>query len=247
MNCSNASAILRYTLVGDLCRDISVSVGESSDDNLRTSQPEPFAPAESWIEAFDAQCTDAMLKRLRRYAFLLARQPGGEHLGDHAAYAEETVQGAVADLAAGVLRWDPLARDLEPYLADVIRLRVRRDRKRAARHQEVSLDAVHPKHRRSPMRDPEMQLVASAPAHTDESEENVWGSMPRNMQRLRERVSADPLAQRFLDAVELDATTRAEIMRVAGITRAEFHNTRRRLARLLAHLDPGRRTPAKDN
>jgi len=62
---------------------------------------------------------------------------------------------------------------------------------------------------------------------------------------VRNRLSWKPI--RFLDALDQNAETRAEIMRVAELTRAEYHNTRRRLARLLAHLHPGRRMAAKDN
>ena len=71
--------------------------------------------------------------------------------------------------------------------------------------------------------------------------------MTATLQRLREHIAADELALRFLAAVEQNADTRAEIMRLAGLTRAEYHNTRRRLARLLARLAPGRYMPMKDN
>jgi hypothetical protein len=224
-----------------------VSVGESSDDNLRSTRPEPFVHAEAWIEAFDEQCTEALLKRLRRYALLLARIPGGEHLGDAASYAEEQVQAAVTDLVGGVLRWDPSTKNLEPYLMDVIRLRVRRDRKRAARFQHVSIDATPSSNSGMPIRDMELQLAASASPHADEREVSSPSSMTRTMQRLRDFFSEDPPALRYLDAIDAigpDATTRAEIMKAAGLTRAEYHNTRRRVARHIARLDPSR---AKDN
>lgn len=240
MHCSDARTALHYTRDGESCRDRSVSVGESSNDNLRSARPEPFVPAEAWIEAFDTQCTEAMLKRLRRYTLLLARVSGGEHLGDHVSYAEELVQAAVTDLVAGVLRWDPSMKDLEPYLTDVLRLRVRRDRKRAARFKHVSIDAA-PSALGAPIREVEMRLAVSASARTDESE------MSSSERRLRESFSDDPLALRFLDAVDQDATTRPEIMKVAGLTRAEYHNTRRRIARLLARFDRGQSTPARDN
>lgn len=250
MHCSNARTVLRCTRDGELCRNRSVSVGESSDDNLRSARPEPFVPAEAWIEAFDAQCTEAMLKRLRRYVLLLARVSGGEHMGDHASYAEELVQAAVTDLVAGVLRWDPSLKDLESYLTDVIRLRVRRDRKRAARFKHVSIDAAPPSAPGAPIREVEIHLAAGAAAHADESEPSSSDSMTGSMRRLRESFSDDPLALRFLDAIEQDdqdAFTRAEIMKIAGLTRAEYHNTRRRIARYLARFDRDLSTPVRDN
>ena len=223
-----------------------MNVGESSDDNLRAC-PEPFVPSEAWIDAVDAQCTDAMLKRLRRYALLLARLPGGEHLGDHASYAEEVVQTAATDIAAGVLRWDPATGDLEPLLTDTIRLRVRRDRKRAARYKHVSIDTAHAHERVLAIDEVEAYLAASASPEPDESEASSSGSLNRSLRRLRGLVSADALAQRFLDAVDANATTRVEIMKHTGLTRAEYHNTRRRLARLLAQLTPKSSSPEEDN
>lgn len=227
-----------------------MSVGESSDDNLRSERPEPIVPAEAWIEAFDEQCTEAMLKRLRRYALLLARVPGGEHLGDAASYAEEQVQAAVTDLVASVLRWDPSKQNLEPYLTDVIRLRVRRDRKRAARFKQVSIDATPCSYPGSSIREADLHLAAGASAHADEREVSGSDSMTRTMQRLRDFFSEDPLALRFLgaiDAIDHDAPTRSEIMKVTGLTRAEYHNTRRRIARYLARQDRGRSSRAKEN
>lgn len=227
-----------------------MSVGESSDDNVRSTRPEPFVHAEASIEAFDEQCTEALLKRLRRYALLLARVPGGEHLGDATSYAEEQVQAAVTDLVGGVLRWDPSTTDLEPYLMDVIRLRVRRDRKRAARFKHVSIDATPSNHSGMPFREMELQLATGASAHADEREVSSLSSMTHDMQRLRSIFSQDPLALRFLDAIDAidpDAVTRSEIMKVAGLTRAEYHNTRRRIARHLARPDRGSGSRAKDN
>jgi len=247
MHCSNARTTLRYPRDDEPCRDRAVSVGESSDDNLRSTRPEPFVHPEAWIEAFDEQCTETLLKRLRRYAFLLARVPGGEHLGDAISYAEEQVQAAVTDLLGGVLRWDPSTTDLEPYLMDVIRLRARRDRKRAARFKHVSIDATPSSNPGMPVREIELRLAVSASVHADELEASSLSSIAHTMRQLRGFFSADPLAQRFLDAIDSDATTRSEIMKVAGLTRDEYHNTRRRIARYLAQPDHGRNPRGKDN
>src|SRR5262249_47359307 len=141
-------------------------------------------PPQAWVEAFDAQCTEATLKRLRRYALLLARLPGGEQLGDHTAYAEETVQAVITDVVDGVLRWHPSAQDLEPYLTDVIRLRVRRDRRRAARYEHVSLTALLPDHA-SILDEVERHPSASVSAHGDDPDATTWGEMTATLAQLR--------------------------------------------------------------
>jgi len=182
-----------------------------------------------------------MLKKLRRYVLLLVRLHGAEHIGDGASYAEEMVQGTITDVLAGVLRWDS-AKDLESYLTDVIRLRVRRDCKRTARYREMFGDDVRVDSGTPSIDELETHVAGAAFAEAGDRESSSSESMNSTMQRMRELVYDDPLAGRFLDAVEQDAATRTEIMRAARLTRAEFHNTRRRLARLLAQLRPNRNT-----
>jgi hypothetical protein len=221
----------------------------SEDDSKRRPRP-PFVPPESWIEAFDAQCTDLMLKGLRRYAASWARLLSKERGND---YGEELVQDALTDTLRGVLRWDPIAGDLGPYLEAVIRLRARRDRRRAGRYEHVSIDALDPDDSSSEIVDIEVSLAVSTSARTIESAEATEreeAAMNERMTQLRALAVDDPLAQRFLDATdatEHEVTTRAQIMRLAGLTRTEYHNTRRRLARLVAQLQTRRAPSAKED
>jgi hypothetical protein len=187
-----------------------------------------------------------MLKRLRRYAAMLSRGIAGRDRGDHLVYAEDVVQATVTDVISGVLAWDPAARPLEQYLIDTIRLRARRDGRRAARYKQVSIDAVRAGHRALPIDELEMQLATSASTTSGRGGEAV-DLMSRSMQQLRDLVADDALAHRFLDAVADDATTRTEIMKAARLTRAEYHNTRRRLARLLGGLTREGDLLEKDN
>ena len=247
MHCCRSDAYEHYTCVWELCRDTDVNVGESSDDNLRRVRVEGYGASEGWMAAFDAQCTERLLKQLRRYALLLARFPGGEQLGDHGSYAEELVQTVVADVIDGGLRWDPRKRDLEPYLVDVVRLRVRRDRRRASRYESVSIDTGYSRDRASLVSLLETRLAESASMQASSTDGRIWDEMSATMGRLRELVSSDALALRFLDAVERKANTRAEIMKQAGLSRSEYHNTRRRLARLLVHPKSHGRFPAREN
>lgn len=198
---------------------------ERSDDDSRRRRHPPFVPEEAWIDAFDAQCTADMLKRLQRFAASWARILAGESAGNAAYYAEELVQDALRDTMEGVLRWDPRNDDLEPYLIDVIRLRARRERKRAERHQHVSLDELT------------LDDSLSSPELIDDADTTIT-AMTRTMAKLRALSADDSLAQRFLDAVAQEATTRAEVMRVSGLTSSQYHNTRRRLARLITQLEP---------
>lgn len=83
-----------------------MKAGEHSDDGSGRRHRDPFVPSEAWIDAFDAQCTDAMIKRLQRFAAAWARILGGEYAANDADYADELVQNVLTDTMEGVLRWD---------------------------------------------------------------------------------------------------------------------------------------------
>jgi len=220
-----------------------MSLDEQPDDDSRQTPRAPFVPPESWIEAFDEQCTSTTLKRLRRYAAMLARIAGRDVGND---YAEELVQNALTDTMCGTLRWDPEAEGLEPYLITVIRLRARRDRRRVHHYHHVYIDAYDPG-------DPAMELadveaaLAVEPAALTKSAEHEDEAITRTMTDLRERACGDPQARRFLNATYQGATTKAQIMRLAELTNTEYHNTRRRLARLVEQLTADRTDSTKED
>ena len=243
MQCCRLSTTRRYTSARHSWRHRCVDVGDSSEDNLPAGLDGRPTQEDSWLEAFDSACTEAMLKRLRRYALVVARHLGGERIGDTGVYAQDLLHTAITDVMQGVLRWDPSRHDLESYLRDVIRIRMRRDCRRAARVELLSFDSASLRDR-SLLRDIELQLATRAAAEGDDDHEaSAWSNMTATLAELRYLVADDPLALRFLDALAHKPRTRAEIMKIAQLTRTEYHNTRRRLARLLAYV----RNPAKDN
>jgi len=217
----------------------SMNPNEQPEDDPERLPRAPFVPPEAWIEAFDAQCTDRMIKALRRYAGSWARFLGGDAGND---YAEELVQTALTDTACGVLRWDPAAGELEPYLIMVIRLRARRDRKSAARHEHVFIDAIDSDD--AAFADLEASLAVD-PARTMVSAEKADALMDWKIAELRALAPSDQDVQRFLDAIDQGAITKPQIMRLTGLTKTEFSNVRRRLARLVVQLTP-RQAPSTE-
>jgi hypothetical protein len=222
-----------------------MNTDEQSDSNSQQRTHTSFVLNEAWIDAFDAQCTNDTLKELSRYAQSWARLLGRASDSNDPFYADELVQNAVTDTIAGVVRWDPTACDLKSYLTDVIRLRARRDRKRSRRYDHVSLDALDPDDASSLIAPSETSLLLSGESEASTGPDGGTSVMTRMMTRLRALAADDSLVQRFLDATEQDATTRREIMRIAGLTLTEYHNTRRRLARIVAQLGANRTTSAK--
>jgi hypothetical protein len=215
---------------------------EQPDDDPRRPPRAPFVPPESWIEAFDAQCTAPMLKGLRRYVAWWARIIGFDAGND---YAEDLVQNALTDTYQGVLRWDPHDGELEAHLLMVIRLRSRRDRKRARRYELVSFDYLDPD--RAMSTQVEASLAHDQAPQTRGGAEYAAAAMDRTMAELRALTLGDPRAQRFLGAIEQDVSTKADIMRLAGLTSLEYRNTRRRISRLVDQLTSGRAISTKED
>jgi hypothetical protein len=128
---------------------------------------------------------------------------------------------------------------LEPYLTDQLRLRARRDRERTgrqlARYTHISLDTTADEESESSRVEFEASR-AVAPLLPAPFEVHPDDELARVMSELRARTQRDPMAQRFLDAVEQHATSAKDVMRIARMTENDYHNTRRRLVRAFEHI-----------
>jgi hypothetical protein len=204
---------------------------------------EAFVPPEPWIDAFDSQCTEPLLKRARRVAAQRARDFGWDSPANDTYYAEELVQNVLADTLLGVLRWDPNAETLEGHLFDEIRLRAWRDAKRAQRLPHASIDTVNEGGESPALSELEEHLYANA----SEAPVATATRAAETASALRALAHGKPLVTRILDAFSAGATRKDDVMCVAKISSSEYHNARRQLARLVEQLPdslrPRRRVP----
>jgi hypothetical protein len=204
----------------------------------------PLAPvarsqlSEEWIEKFDAQCTELLLKRARRYAAQRARDLGWQVQSAGAYDPDELVDNIVKDTLAGVLRWDPNVRDFDQYLFDAVRKRVTRQARRMTQYPHESIDAVDSTGRSPVMSAVEIQLRSEAPEATRETR----ARLSETITSLRKLGRNKPLVQRLLTAFECLATEEEDVMRRASLTSKQYHSARRQLARLVerlpSHLKP---------
>src|SRR5690348_5751842 len=67
----------------------------------------PFVPSEEWIEAFEAQATEDLYLRIKRYARARARLVAHAGRPIDEQYTNDLVQDAIGDTFDGVLAWDP--------------------------------------------------------------------------------------------------------------------------------------------
>jgi hypothetical protein len=202
-------------------------------DPITDRETAPFQPTEEWIDAFQAQCTDKLRLDLRAYARYRARgvrRVGG--LGDDA-YADDLVADALADTLFGVVAWDPSAKSLYDHARDTIRYRTRDDRKHAKRYQVKRMDAMRTGDARA------TRGLVEASLQQDHAAESPDTAILASevLDQLRALATGDPPVLRYLDALVAGASTRPEIMEIAGLSMKAFRNTRDRLGRLVAQLD----------
>ena len=188
------------------------------------SQLARFVPPKEWTEAFNMQCTERMLNRARRFA---ARRPGSD------AYdADELVHGVVLDTLRGLLGWDPTVRNLDVHLFAAIRRRAMRAVARAERFPHVSIDVADDDGESSVMDETDARLLAEAPEATPETISRATGIAIA----LKQLAAGKAPVARLLDAFDSGAFTKNDVMRIARMTHAEYHNARRQLARLVDQL-----------
>ena len=191
----------------------------------------PSVASRDWLEAFETQCTKGLQKKARRLAVRRARKlilVGGV-VDDY--YVEGLVQDVLGDTALGILRWDPSSESLEDHVMDAIATRVHHDVVRAKRYPHASLDATDPEASRATLAAAEAALLAEreASAATVGLAEDVFGE-------LWELAAEDPDLLRFLGALAMGATCKADVMVVADMSDHDYAAARHRLDRLVGRL-----------
>jgi hypothetical protein len=206
-------------------------------DPLPDDDPTPeglsrHVPSEDWIDALEQQCTEPLLKRARRYAAQRARDAGWEATAAGSDGPDELVDNIVKDTFEGVLRWDPSVRRFQRHLYDAIRLRVSRQARRAGRHPHESIDAVDPDGESAGMAEMEAKLLADAPTATEDT-----AARATDIFHLLQPLASDkPLVEALLGAFARKAFDKEDVMRVAQMSHADYHNARRQLTRLVEQL-----------
>jgi DNA-directed RNA polymerase specialized sigma24 family protein len=201
----------------------------------------PSAPAfiasEEWIDAFEAQCTTDLYKKLKRFAVRRARNVAraGASVDDY--YTSELVQDALSDTALGVLRWDPTVKSLEAHARDVIATRTYHDWRRARRFRHESVDVLASDAPRTIM----AEIEALLHEHEEDSRNDVVTRAAEVIAQLRKLAAPDQEVLLLLGAFAVGATSRKHVMEITGMSSTAYHNARSRLCRLVAQLsDPAR-------
>jgi hypothetical protein len=201
--------------------------GREAEDEERADARRVVASG-AWIDAFEAQTTAAMVRRVRRYAHKLAQSvaSAGGVGGDF--YAHELVQDALTDTLTGVLRWDPRATSLEGHLSSRIRSRARHDRVAAAAagHESIDVDRDDDDHEGGVLEEAEAALLQwqGDAAAADDAR--------RAVAKMRALAQDDPEVLAIMDAFDDGAENKPEVMAATRLSAKAYRNARDRLCRL---------------
>jgi DNA-directed RNA polymerase specialized sigma24 family protein len=225
---------------------LSIDVDTPTEITVASTSPRsPFIPPEEWIDAFEAQCTPELYKRLKRFAVRRAQNVAraGGNVDDY--YTGELVQDAVADTALGVLRWDPGVQSLEVHLRDAIATRSSHDYRRAQRFRHESVDVLASDAPRTLM----VEIEASLHEHVDDDEGDVDARAAEVIAALRQLGAQDREVLLLLDAIAMGATTWKQVAKLTGLASGTYRNARNRLGRFVEQLShaagPSRRQVLK--
>ena len=203
----------------------------SQTDHDDTSPP--FVPNEEWIDAFQAQATDELRKKAKRFARSRARvvASAGGRADDY--YISALVQDVLTDTLFGVLTWDPAAMPLATHVLKAIRSRSHHDSVRAGKFQHRSIDAFDPRVEASAvMVEVESSLLFDQ--YTPSAEALTFSD--EVIAHVRRLAANDRPVLRMLDAIDLGATERPEIMQLAKMSPKTYHKAHIRLSRLVERL-----------
>lgn len=184
----------------------------------------PLQP-ESWRSEFERQATPDVRERLYRAARARLRMYAGRtrHVND--ADVDDVVMSALADTLDGGLSWDPGSQTLERHLLDAIAFRVRDQARFKNRH-------GHEPYEEDESGEPITSRVIDDIGDTYD----LRVVADQVVSDIQVRVTDDPEVLMLMALFAEGVTDRADVIREAKMSPAEYDNAVRRLRRLTKQL-----------
>jgi tetratricopeptide (TPR) repeat protein len=170
-------------------------------------------------------------QRILRYATRRARMVADAGCPTASDEPSILVEDAIADTLTGVVIWDRRF-GLGYHLCSVVRSRTSKQIKHAKRRTHLSLDAASD---RAGLVALDSIVGTHAQARPDASLERAQ-VVRKLYASIRERATRDASLTLLLDAYAVGWFKPREVMKLTGLTRAEFLNARRRLDRILVSI-----------
>lgn len=201
---------------------MTVTFGQAEGDGRA-----PFIPSEEWIEAFEAQATEDLYLRLKRYARARARLVAHAGRPIDQQYTNDLVQDAIGDTFDGVLAWDPERVTLERHLQCAIHSRTRHDYVHAIRFRQERIDPGAQGGRKT-LAEVETTLARAR------GEPEAAGA--RVLAELGQLAARDPDVIEMLRLFGDQVIKKEDIVRETGWNTKRYQATRKRMLRLVQQL-----------
>ncbi|HEY6040090.1 MAG TPA: hypothetical protein VIV58_37665 [Kofleriaceae bacterium] len=201
---------------------MTVTFGQAEGDGRA-----PFIPSEEWIEAFEAQATEDLYLRLKRYARARARLVAHAGRPIDQQYTNDLVQDAIGDTFDGVLAWDPERVTLERHLQCAIHSRTRHDYVHAIRFRQERIDPGAQGGRKT------LAEVETTLARARGEPEDAGARVLAELSQLAAR---DPDVIEMLRLFGDQVIKKEDIVRETGWNTKRYQATRKRMLRLVQQL-----------
>jgi hypothetical protein len=196
--------------------------------------PTITSPQPLWRTQFDKQLTDNLVERVLKQATLLIRQvqrdtPWRDQLGP-----DDRLNNILMKLLEGKLTWDPERVNLEGLLLGAISREIAHEVRHAKKFPHVSVDDESRNQERLE-EEASDALAAQRESKHEEPVEPCWSLFVREM---RKHAAGDVGVLAIVDAYAKRATTRAEVMKLSGISKTAYHAAYQRMVRVAKKLNP---------
>lgn len=195
--------------------------------------PKMDSPQPLWRTQFDKQLTDNLVERLLKQATSLIRQvqrdtPWRDQLGP-----DDRLNNILMKLLDGRLTWDPDRVNLEGFLLWAISREINHEVRHATSFPHVSIDD-ETRNQEQLDEDASGALAAQRESKSEEPVEPCWSLFVREM---RKHAAGDVGVLAIVDAYAKRATTRAEVMKLSGMSKTAYHAAYQRMVRVAKKLD----------
>lgn len=192
------------------------------------------SPQQLWRTQFDKQLTDALVERILKQTTSLIRQvqrdtPWRDQLGP-----DDRLNNILMKLLDGKLTWDPERVNLEGFLLWSISREITHEVRHAKTFPHISVDDESRNQERLDEEASEV-LAAQRESKREEPVEPCWSLFVREM---RLRAAGDVGVLAIVDAYAKRVTTRAEVMKLTGMSKTAYHAAYQRMVRVARKLEP---------
>jgi hypothetical protein len=191
------------------------------------------SPQQLWRTQFDKQHTDKLVERVLNQIAALVRQVERDTRWRDQLGPDDRLNTVYMKLLDGKLTWDPSRVNLEGFLLWAISREINHEVRHTIRFPHVSVDD-ETRNQDQLEEQASEALTAQRESKREEPVEPCWILFLREM---RKQAADDKGVMAIVDCYSKGVTTRAEIMKLTGMSKAAYHAAYQRMVRIAKKLD----------